>query len=95
MRATILRFFSFDAHNVTTEVYFAMLGIYFALLVVTLLSIRQQRLSAARTISWALVVIAVPIGGIALYCFACLATADISFLQSMGLFRKARSHLNS
>lgn len=89
LRATIIRFLSFDAHNVTPQVYVAMAVIYLALLVVTLLSIRKHGFSAKGRATWMLVVVLVPIFGIAAYCVSCLMKADITFMQNIGLFRKS------
>ena len=87
MKAAIQRFITLDARNIIPEVYIGLLCIYAALLITTLNSIRTQSISRGRKFIWALFILVVPIGGMAIYAISCLLTADHSFLRSIGVIR--------
>ena len=87
MKTAIQRFITLDPRNIIPEVYIGLLFIYAALLLTTLNSIRSNSSSRVRKFVWALLILFLPIGGMAIYAISCLVTADHSFLRSIGLIR--------
>jgi hypothetical protein len=94
MRVVINRFLTFSAQNVTDEVVWALVVIYFILVAVTLASIWGLHVGLVAKLAWSLLAIVLPVAGIALYCFRCLLRADFSFLGQFGIKFGSRRSLS-
>lgn len=81
MLTSLIKFFTFAPDNVSAEVYWALGVIYLFLIIASILSIKKNVPNLATKLAWTLLVIVVPVIGIAVYCIRCLALADFSFLK--------------
>lgn len=90
MRVVILRFFSLSAENVGVEVIWSLGIVYAVLLLVSLSSVWSIRMSALGKVAWSLLVVAVPVAGMAIYCFWTLLNSDFDYLKVFGLGVKAK-----
>lgn len=90
MRDVFTRFFALDALNVIPEVYVALAGIWFWILIVNFFSISGQDLPSWAKFLWIIVVTALPIAGVFFYSLFCLSRADYSYLHQLGLFMPDR-----
>lgn len=90
LQAILKRFLTFDARNVSTEIYLVLIGAYLGMLVFTISSIHGRFSSPAAARTWMIAVVFLPIVGMAAYCISCLRAADYSFLKSLGILRKSK-----
>lgn len=81
MLTTIIKFLSFAPDNVSKEVFWILGIIYLFLLIATALSIKKTTNNLSSKLAWTLLVIVLPVIGIAIYCIRCLASADFHFLK--------------
>jgi len=84
MRDVITRFFTLEALNVTPEVYVGLLGLWVLVTLIGLASALSQPIHPAGRLFWALVIIALPLLGLAVYCLFCLTRADYTFVKRLG-----------
>ena len=94
MRVVINRFLTLSAQNVTEEVLWALGLVYLILVLVTLGSVMFQKSNTAVKMAWALLVIGLPVLGMALYSVWCLLKADYSFLGQFGIKLGSRKSLS-
>lgn len=94
MRVVINRFLTLSAQNVSEEVLWALGLVYLILVLVTLGSILCLKVNAAAKVAWAVLVVGLPVVGMALYCLRCLAVADYSFLGQFGIKLGSRKSLS-
>lgn len=85
MRGVITRFFTFDALNVIPEVYYALFIIWAFLIIISWFSIFSQKMNLPAKLLWLVIVTAIPVLGMAIYCVFCLYTADYAYLKRFGL----------
>lgn len=83
MLTSLIKFLTFAPDNVSKVVYWALAVIYTLLLLATLLSIRKKNPEFTHSLAWSLLVILLPVIGIATHCIRCLATADYQFLKQL------------
>ena len=81
MREVFNRFITFDALNDHPMIHAGLAIIWVLLLVAAFLSIRSQTFGAVAKWIWFLVILALPILGLAIYAVWCLVRADWSFLK--------------
>jgi uncharacterized membrane protein YhaH (DUF805 family) len=79
MQEIILRFLRLEAINDHPVIYIGLAVCWATLVIVTLFSIRAQRLSGAAMAVWTAVVILIPVAGLFCYLILCLFAADWSF----------------
>ncbi len=94
MRVIINRFLTLSAQNVTEEVLWALAVVYLILLLVTLASIWGLHIGAGFKLAWTLLVLGLPVAGIAFYCVRCLLKADYAFLGQYGIKFGSRKSLS-
>ncbi len=82
MRETIIRFFLVQPINDHPLILWGMVVVWLTLLVACIMSLRQQfTLSIGARWAWFLVILLMPVVGMALYLLRCIATSDFSFLK--------------
>lgn len=85
MRQVITNFLTGNPENISEPVYWAMGMIYLLLLSVSLASVYSRSRGIVSLLAWGLLVIFLPVMGIALHCLRCLIVADYQFLKQFGL----------
>ena len=94
MRETLLRFFLVQPLNVHPLVYWGLAVVWIVMILNCAASLRQQPISMAARWTWLILIIALPIAGMALYLLRCLVKADYSFLKFvMGPPKKIQKQL--
>jgi hypothetical protein len=91
----LVNFLNFQALNTPPEVYWALSGIWFLLLLAGVLSVLGRRCAWWAKAFWLLVVVGLPIVGLFLYCLYCLVAADYAFLKMFGLHKQTAAHLRA
>ena len=92
MRTTIVNFLTFEALNVIPAIYWILVGVYAALLLVTFWSIWSTGLTKAPArVFWSFLVLCLPLAGMYLYSFFCLARSDLSPLRQIGIVKRKSS----
>ncbi|MGV3659653.1 MAG: PLD nuclease N-terminal domain-containing protein [Prosthecobacter sp.] len=81
MRDTILRFFLIQPLNSHPMVLWGLAAVWLVLIFNCVHSLRQQAMSLPARWAWLLVIILVPIAGMAAYLVYCLTKADYSFMK--------------
>ncbi|WP_395747314.1 PLD nuclease N-terminal domain-containing protein [Prosthecobacter sp.] len=94
MRYALTKFLTFSPENVSVEIYWALGFIYLALVVTTLLSVFSLRSRPLSKAAWCIIILALPVAGMALHCLRCLLTADYQFLKQYGLC-SAKPHFST
>ena len=89
MIRTISNWLRLDAQNLIAEVWWAMLIIWVALLLIALVDIATHTFSLTSKLGWICAVIFLPLVGLFAYCLYSLARADYHMLEF--LFRKRKS----
>ena len=83
MRGVITRFLNLQVMNFHPAVYWGLLIIWVILLVAAFSSLREIEMSLGAKIAWFLVILFVPIIGLALYAVRCLIRSDWTFLKPL------------
>lgn len=83
MRGVIFRFLGLDVMNYHEAIWWAIAAIWAALLIASILSLRSQPLSAGSKLIWFLIILALPLVGLAAYAVSCLIIADWSFFKPL------------
>ena len=84
----IVRFMTFRASNVIPSCYYA-LGFFWIMLVLAgVWSIKSQRMAWQAKMGWFLLILCVPLIGLAIYAAYCLVHADSPILRHLGIFRR-------
>ena len=95
MRETIVRFFTIDPLNEHPLIYWTLAAVWLVLIVNCIASLRVQPISISMRWFWIILIVALPIGGMALYLLRCLVKTDYSFLKFlMGPPSKIRKELS-
>ena len=81
MREVIIRFLTFQALNDHPMIYAGLALIWLILLGTSAMSLRHQPISLAAKWAWFLLILLVPIFGLAVYALRCLFTGDWRFLK--------------
>ena len=85
MRYAITNFFSLSPENVSEDVFWALGAIYGLLVIVSLMSVVSKSASVGSALLWFILVLFVPVVGIAAHCVRCLFSADYGFLKQFGI----------
>ena len=88
MSQVIINLLTLKALSTCAEVYVGLAFVWLLMLGAGLGSVFSRRWPMWLTILWSLVLIAVPVGGMFLYCCLSLLLADYSALKMLGLGRK-------
>jgi len=83
MRGVITRFLQLDVMNYHPAVPWGLLIIWAILLVAAFSSLRQTDLSFGARLAWFLLILLVPVGGLAIYALWSLLRADWTFLKPL------------
>lgn len=95
MRETAIRFFTIDPLNEHPLIYWGLALVWLVLVGNCIASLRVQPISVAARWLWVLLIIALPILGMALYLIRCLFKAEYTFLKFiMGPPAKIRKDLS-
>lgn len=95
MRDTVFRFFTIDPLNQHPLIYWGLAVVWLVLVGNCIASLKAQPISVAARWLWVILIIALPIIGMALYLLRCLFKADYSFLKFiMGPPAKVRKELS-
>ena len=85
MRHVISNFIALSPENVSEPVYWAIGVIYLMFIGVSLASVFSKSNSLGSLLAWGLLVIGLPVLGIAAHCFRCLIFADYHYLKQFGI----------
>ncbi|MBN8418619.1 MAG: PLDc_N domain-containing protein [Verrucomicrobia bacterium] len=89
MRYALTHFLTFSPETVTEEVYWALAGIYAVLVVVSASSIFSLKSNFGVKLAWFVLIVALPVIGMTIYCVRCLIFADYSLAKQFGFgFRR-------
>jgi len=95
MRETVIRFFTIDPLNQHPLIYWGLALVWLVLVCNCIASLRIQPISVAARWLWVILIIALPIVGMAFYLIRCLFKADYAFLKFiMGPPAKIRKELS-
>lgn len=83
MLQIVIRFFTLDVITPHPAIYLGLFAVWVILLVAAGLSILAQKISTAWKAFWFLLVVLVPIAGLAVYALRCLFQGDWSFLKPL------------
>lgn len=78
----IVRFLTLDDQNMIPEVVVCALIVWLVVLFCTIMSILSQPLSGKKKALWFLLILVLPLAGVAIYCGYCLARQDYSFMKA-------------
>jgi len=67
-----------------------MVAIYTMLVIATIMSVFAVKTGFGARLAWSLLILCLPVLGIALHCFACLYSADYNFLKQFGFARSKK-----
>lgn len=83
MIAVFIRFLTLNVVSTHPAVLWGLGFVWVVLLVASISSLRVQDLSTAKKVAWFLLILLVPIAGLAVYCLFCLARGNWSFLKTL------------
>ena len=81
MREMIIHFVFLKAQVTDPLVYGIIFLLFFGLLCASIMSLRSMEMGLGGKLAWLLVILLVPIFGLAAYCFYCLFKGDWSFFK--------------
>ncbi|WP_397381976.1 hypothetical protein [Prosthecobacter sp.] len=84
MRYALIHFLMFSPETVTQEIYWALAGIYAVLLFVSATSIFSLHSNFWVKLAWFVLIVALPVIGMTLYCIRCMIYADYSLAKQFG-----------
>jgi Flp pilus assembly pilin Flp len=93
MIQTITNWLRLDAQNYITEVWYAVLILWVALVIIGILSVVSNTLTNQSKTMWIALILCVPLAGLFAYCIFCLTRVEYHLLEF--LFRKRKSTLRS
>lgn len=89
MKNVIINFLTFQVMSVHPAVFIGLAVIWLLLLFASIASLRATAGSRFSKVAWFVLILLVPIVGLALYCFRCLLCANWTFLKP--IFSKPKS----
>ncbi|MFT5107443.1 MAG: hypothetical protein ACI8XO_003133 [Verrucomicrobiales bacterium] len=89
MIRTITNWLRLDAQNFIAEVWWSMLALWIALVILAILSVRTQNLTRGSKSAWIAAIIGLPLIGLFTYCAFCLTRVDYYMVDF--LFRKKKA----
>jgi hypothetical protein len=81
MLQIVTRFLTFDVLSTHPAVYWGLALVWIILLVAAFASVRSLEIHVAGKVVWIVVILFVPILGLACYAFRCLVRGEWSFLK--------------
>lgn len=81
MIQVLIRFLTFNVVSDHPAVYWALAAVWFLLLLAALSSIRSLPVSFGAKVVWFLIIVVLPLVGLAAYAFRCLIRGNWSFLK--------------
>ncbi len=88
MIRTFTNWLRLDAQNLITEVWWAVLILWIALVTLGILSVRTQSLTFGAKLVWIAAIVALPLLGLFAYCTFCLTRVDYHMIDF--LFQRRR-----
>jgi hypothetical protein len=95
MLQVLINLLTLNALNTPPEVYAGLVAAWLLLVVAGIASVISQPFSRIGKIAWIILVLALPVMGMVIYCVRCLLGADYAFLKMFGLHRQTSAHLRS
>ena len=86
MRDTITNFLKMDVQTSIGLVYAGLAVVWLIILIAGISSIVTRPMGVVGKVAWILLIVAVPLVGMAVYCLYSLFRADYTFLQQLGFF---------
>ena len=86
MRDTITNFLTMDVQTSIGLVYVSLVVVWLIILIAGISSIVTRPMGTAGKLVWILLIVGLPLVGMAVYCLYSLFKADYSFLQQFGVF---------
>lgn len=83
MSSLVINIFRFEILNMHPAVYWGLGVIWLMMVVSAIMSVRSLPISEVKKFVWLLVIIAVPILGMAVYAFRCLLSANWDTLKPL------------
>lgn len=76
MRALVINFLSLDVLNLHPALYWGLAAVYFLIFVSAFMSVRSLAISTGAKVAWLLIIIVIPILGLAVYALRCIFKAN-------------------
>lgn len=76
MRAVVINFFHLEVLNLHPVVYWGLAAVWFLLLISAFMSVRSLPIPSGAKLVWSLIIVAIPIIGLAVYALRCLVSAN-------------------
>ena len=95
MRNIVIHFFRLEILNLHPFVYWGLAGVWLLLIVSAFASVRSLTIPILAKNVWVLIILAVPILGLAAYAFRCLARANWYSIKPLFLSRRVSTQLAS
>jgi hypothetical protein len=95
MRAIVTNFLRLEILNHHPVVYWGLAAVWFLILVSAFMSVRSLSISTGVKSAWFMVIVAIPILGLAAYAFRCIASANWKALKPLFQARKLDKQMSS
>ncbi len=95
MLQVIINLVTLNALNSALEVYAGLGVVWLLMLVAGCASVLSRPWHPVGKMAWCLVLIALPVAGMTLYCLVSLFLADYAFLKVLGLGRKHGGYMSA
>jgi uncharacterized membrane protein len=95
MRGIVIHFLKQDILNLHPMIYWGLAAIWLLLLISAVVSVRSLEISTAAKAVWLLLILFVPVAGLALYAFRCLLKSNWEALAPLFHSRKLNQQLPS
>jgi hypothetical protein len=95
MVQVITNLLTLNALNTPPEVYWALAAAWVLIVTAGITSIASQHFSTITKIIWLLVIIAIPVAGMLLYCAYCILSAEYAIIRMLGLHKHTSNQLKS
>lgn len=89
MLHTLFNWLKFDVQNLIVEVWWCVAALWGALVLISLIDVAVSNLRRGEKALWMVLILLLPLGGLAAYCIACLFRADYYMIDF--LFKKRSS----
>lgn len=93
MRAVVINFFRLEILNLHPMIYWGLGAVWLLLLISAFMSVRNQSMHTVAKFAWVLVILALPILGLAAYAILCLFTANWQILAPLFQSRRIDRHM--
>jgi len=89
MIRTLINWLTLDAQNFIAEVWWILLALWIALVIVGISDVATHTLTRGGKFAWIVTILIVPIAGLFAYCILCLVRADYHMLEFLIRRRKS------